>query len=220
MNANIRQAEDDRAAIVAKVSESPKSFLLEPLRAADAIYTDGSWSVAVLARDCSAYLPAGIPLPTIIRAGTFPAQPTYELRIVSRAAEEALIGVVCCNGRGGTLSPEALRARSVLFCCIGIANYTLGLILLKPAKKEREPFVHRIGEMGASADKVYYTLPAHNVPSLTPHSRSVNALRDCASRLVAYREKLLRSTYTRERLEIIDEMRTIILAYSSYPHPT
>jgi len=220
MNANIRQAEDFRAAIVAKVSENQKSFYLSPLKTTDAAYMDGPWSAAIWVRESSVKPAAGSPLPTIIRAGTLPVQLAHELRIVSRAAEEVLIGVICCNGRGGTLSPDALRAKSVILCCIGIANYTLGLILLKPSKEEREPFTHRIGEMGASADKVYYTLPAHNVPSLTPHSRSVNALRDCASRLVAYRDKLLRSTYTKERLKIIDEMRTIILAYSSEPHPT
>ena len=201
MNDNIRQAEDFRASIVAKVSENPHLFSLEPLQAVDAAYMDGPWSVAIRVRDQP---------PLAIAA---------EIRIVSTMAEDALFGRICFKGRG-VLTPGEFRVKNLLTCCIGIANYTLGLILLKPDKKERDPFTRRIEEMGTSAEQVFRTLPARNVPSLIPHNRSVNALRDHASLLVAYREKLLRSTYTKEKLKVIDAMRTIILAYSSEPHPT
>lgn len=200
MNADIRKAEDARAAIVAKVSANPKLFSPDPLRTMDAGEMDGPHSAAIRVMD----------KPPLNFVG--------ELRVVSMPAEEAMLGRICNIGKGA-LTPDGYRTAKLLLACIGIANYSMGLIVLRPTVKQQSPFIHRTGEMGGYVNRGASALTIQLHGALSPHDRDVSALIDNAGRLAAYKDKLLRSVYTQERLKIIDDMRTIILAYSSYPPP-
>ena len=189
MNESIRRAEDPRAAIIMRIASDPTSYTPSPILDEDRSYTKGPWSAAISVE------PTG-----------------HALRIVSAAAERAMLNRLCGNEiRGFRRYGE--RTTELLLCCIGIANYTLGLIALDATAKMREPFVFRMEQMDESAQSIVAGLPAYC------HD-DVRTLYLGADKLVSLRnETPIHSGNTPKRLEIIDEMRATILFYAEDPLP-
>lgn len=189
MNESIRRAEDARAATVMRIASDPARYSPSPIQDENQIYTDAPWSVAIS------------------------VEPTGNiLRIVSTPAERAMINWLCGNEIAG-FRRYGKRTTELLLCCIGIANYSMGLIILNATTKMREPFVRKIRQMDESAGSIAAGLPSDC------HS-DVRSLFLGAGKLVSLsNDSVLNPTHTEARLRIIDAMRTTILFYAEDPLP-
>jgi len=186
MNEYIRMAEAARAMIVNKISFDPRAYRPNPI-------------------------PKGIGLRSVaISVG----DPAAELRIVSIPAEKAITGWMC-ESNGGGLPMYPGEVEKLILYCISIANYSMGLIMLKASDKIAEPFIAEIGEMGREADALASKILAFHNDVFSIHSY--------AKRLVSRRNKPLRPSRTDDHVETVlknvDAMRAIILKYADDPPP-
>jgi len=189
MNESIRRAEDARSAIIMYVASDPTSYTPSPILDDDRSYMKGPLSAAISVE------PTG-----------------HALRIVSTMAEWAMLNWLCGNKLKG-FRRHGERTTELLLCCIGIANYTLGLIALDATVKMREPFVFKMEQMGESMDSIAVGLPSDR------HA-DVHSLYLDADKLLSLRnETPVHSGNTPKRLKIIDKMRAIILFYAEDPLP-
>lgn len=189
MNESIRRAEDARAATVMRIASDPARYRPSPVLEEDKSYMDGPWSAAISVE------PTG-----------------HILQIVSWPAERAMINWLCGNEVVG-FRRYGKRTTELLLCCIGIANYSMGLIILNATTKMRDPFVRKIRQMDESTQSIVAGLPSDC------HS-DVRSLYLSANKLVSLsNDSVLNSVHTESRLKIIDAMRTIILFYAEDPLP-
>jgi len=185
MNESIRRAEDERAAIIMYVASNPPLYQPKPIWVDGKQYLYAPWSVAIN------------------------VDPTDgALRIVSAAAERTMINQLCGNESMG-YKQYGEETEKLLVCCIGIANYSLGLIILNATRKMREPFVRKIWQMGESARSIE--------PSLSPDChRDIRFLYRHADELVSLSsDSVLNPVHTEKRLETVDAMRAIVLRYAN-----
>jgi len=182
MNEYIRQAEDARAAIVNRISSDPRAYRPNPV-------------------------PKGIGLHSVAISISGLA---VELRAVSTQAEKAITNWMCGCHDGGVPRYPA-KVEKLILLCISIANFSMGLIILKTLDTPARPFVDEIESMGREAEKI--------ASSLLTYHNDVFALHRYAKNLVNIRNKPLRQAgagdHAIEVLTNVDAMRTIVLRYSS-----
>lgn len=188
MNEYIRMAEAARAMIVNKISFDPRAYHSNPIPKG----IGGLHSVAISVGD-----------------------PAVELRIVSIPAEKAITGWMC-ESRSGGLPLYPREVEKLILLSISIANYSMGLIMLKASDKIAEPFIAEIGEMDREADAFASKILAFHDDVYTLHRY--------ARKLANMRNKPLRqSSETSEHmvavLTLVDAMRAIILKYADDPPP-